>query len=61
MKNAYYHTCPLCGANLDLDERCEDCYPRERIPYPDARDYKAVERLLRKEVNRNGSVQSNRK
>lgn len=23
-KNTYYHTCPLCGANLDPNETC-DC------------------------------------
>jgi hypothetical protein len=23
-KHTYYHTCPLCGANLDPDESC-DC------------------------------------
>lgn len=61
MKNTYYHTCPLCGANLDPDERCEDCNPREHIPYPSARDYKAVERLLRKEGTRSESLQANRK
>lgn len=24
MKRTYYHTCPLCGANLDPGESC-DC------------------------------------
>lgn len=23
-RHAYYHTCPICGANLDPGERC-DC------------------------------------
>lgn len=22
---SYYHTCPICGANLDPDEICSDC------------------------------------
>lgn len=25
----YYHTCPLCGANLDPGERC-DCLERKK-------------------------------
>ena len=61
MKNKYYHTCPKCGCSLDPDEVCEDCFPREHIPYPCAKDYKAVERLLRKEGMKSESLQSNRK
>jgi hypothetical protein len=61
MKNTYYHECPICGAALDPDETCEDCFPRVRIPYPDAKDYKAVKQSMRKEVQRNGNDQKNRK
>lgn len=24
-KHKFYYTCPLCGANLDIGEKCEDC------------------------------------
>ena len=57
MKKTYYWTCPTCGANLDPDERCEDCNPRERIPYPDAKGYKSVDHYdrnrkeMKKDVN----------
>lgn len=27
---AYYDTCPICEANLDPGEVCEDCADRER-------------------------------
>lgn len=27
-KNGYYHTCPLCGSNLDPGERC-NCRDQE--------------------------------
>ena len=27
---AYYDTCPICDANLDPGETCEDCADRER-------------------------------
>ncbi len=45
-KNKYYHECPQCHCTLDPGERCEDCNPRERIPYPNSKNYKAVESLL---------------
>lgn len=57
MKRTYYWTCPTCGANLDAGERCEDCNPRERIPYPDAKGYKSVDHYdcnrkeMKKDVN----------
>lgn len=53
MKHTYYHTCPSCGCSLDPDERCEDCYPRERIPYPDAKNYKSVDQSNRKDEKQN--------
>jgi len=54
MKKTYYWTCPTCGASLDPGERCEDCNPRERIPYPDAKGYKSVDHCdrNRKEMKR---------
>lgn len=58
MKNHYYKTCPTCGANLDPGERCEDCYPCEQIPYPDARRYKFVDKMLRKEETSNATSQT---
>jgi len=57
MKRTYYWTCPTCGASLDPGERCEDCNPRERIPYPDAKGYKSVDhrdcnrKEMKKDVN----------
>lgn len=56
MKKTYYWTCPTCGANLDRWERCEDCYPRERIPYPDAKNYKSVDQSNRKDEKRNANL-----
>lgn len=53
MKKTYYWTCPTCGANLDRGERCEDCNPRERIPYPDAKNYKSVDQSSRKDEKQN--------
>lgn len=36
MKKArYYHTCPLCGANLDPGERC-DCDEEQKTPKKEA-------------------------
>lgn len=29
-----YHTCPLCGANLDPGERCSDCAAEEKKANP---------------------------
>lgn len=31
-KKSYYHTCPLCGANLDPGEHC-DCDESEHLPH----------------------------
>lgn len=55
MKEKYYHTCPICGANLDPGEVCEDCNPRARIPWMSAKDYKAVKSSIRKEDCKNGN------
>lgn len=37
-----YYTCPGCGANLDLDEVCYECYPKLLIQYPCVQNYKTV-------------------
>ena len=56
MKHTYYNTCPKCGCSLDPNERCEDCDPRERIPYPNSKDYKSVKDILRKVVNQPNGI-----
>lgn len=33
-RHPYYHTCPLCGANLDPNESC-DCQKDETQTLPD--------------------------
>ena len=58
-KNKYYHECPQCHCALDPGERCEDCNPRERIPYPDAKGYKSVDYYKGKEEKKNAHVQTN--
>jgi hypothetical protein len=35
-----YYTCPTCGANLDLDEVCDECYPKHITTYN--QNYKTV-------------------
>ena len=34
-KNPYYHTCPLCGANLDPGEKC-DCESHREEKQPES-------------------------
>ena len=59
MQNTYYWTCPTCGSNLDPGESCDICQPKQKIPYPNSKDYKAVESLLiRKGMLKHGDNKS---
>jgi predicted amidophosphoribosyltransferase len=29
----YFWTCPECGANLESNERCEDCQDKKKEPH----------------------------
>ena len=51
-----YYTCPTCGANLDLDEVCDECYPKHITTYN--QNYKTVKTtIMRKEVDNDDNKQ----
>ena len=51
-----YYTCPTCGANLDLDEVCDECYPKRTTTYN--QNYKTVKTtIMRKEVDNDDNKQ----
>ena len=44
-----YYTCPTCGANLDLDEVCDECYPKHITTYN--QNYKTVKPIRNGDEN----------
>ena len=54
MEHTYYWTCPTCGANLDPQESCEDCNPKDKITYGSSRkpnNYQAVTQPIVNKLN----------